>query len=247
MLQPGRVTADDVRALQRRGTRVLGYLSLGEDDRLRRGDGKGPGGQASWYVDEHVGAGFASPGSDEKPDSNPDWNSYYVDPSNRAWQKAIQTEVRHQIDDLGMDGVFVDTVLIPTDVFTSPLEDRMRRGMTRLLSSLKRWSRGGYVIVNNGEEATRGLDGKIDGLMIETSVGDGADRWDDVRLLSARLAPRRRSGFLVTALIYLPPSLSPADACATLKGFSLPAALYRDDAAGRALTTLPLATCPDRR
>lgn len=245
VLLPSRVTRSDVEFLRARGTRVLGYLSLGEDDRLRRGDGRGPGGYASWYVDEHTGPGLTKPGADGTPDSNADWGSYYVHPADRAWRKTVRGELRRIREDLGMDGVFADTVLIPRDAFTRKREDRMRKGMASLLGSLKSWSDGGFVLVNNGEEVAASLGRRIDGIMIETDIDADEGSWNDVRVQAARLEPLRTSlSFLVTALVYLPPGADPGEACKALTAFGLPAALYRDTRAGRALTSLPVATCP---
>ena len=50
VIQPWAFTASDVKRLRQSGSLVLGYISLGEDDELRRGNGKGPGGYASWYA-----------------------------------------------------------------------------------------------------------------------------------------------------------------------------------------------------
>jgi hypothetical protein len=245
VLIPGRVTRADVSFLQSRGCRVLGYLSLGEDDRLRRGDGRGPGGYASWYLDEHAGDGLSTPGSDGKPDSNAGWGSYYVDPSDRAWRKTIRDEVKRIREDLGMDGLFADTVLVPRDMFTRRREDGMARGMMALLGSLKSWSSGGFVLVNNGQALASRLGRRIDGVMIETESDGGEESWNDVRVTAAELDPLRRSRpFLISALVYLSGGASATEACRVLGSLGLPATLYRDDAAGRALTALPIQTCP---
>jgi len=244
VLQPGLVTAADVAYLQNRGCRVLGYISLGEDDHLRRGNGRGPAGRAPWYVDEHVGPGFSKPGADGQPDSNPDWASYYVDPSDRGWRTVVRAQAELIHETLGMDGVFADTVLIPRDVFTTAKERRMLKGMASLVGSLKSWSGGGAVIVNNGGAELAAMGDKVDGIMIEMQVEGAPETWRELRLQLARLAPLRAGDFLVTGLIYLPPGAAPADACGALNAAGLPTALYRGDDAGRALTALPLATCP---
>ena len=67
-------------ALKAGGTRVLCYLSIGEDRELREGDRRGPGGKASWYFDRDA---------DFRPDRNPAWNTWYVNAGNAAWQKRI--------------------------------------------------------------------------------------------------------------------------------------------------------------
>ncbi len=244
VLQPALVTPADVAFLHSKGCRVLGYLSLGEDDHLRRGNGRGTAGYAPWYIDEHVGPGFTKPGADGQPDSNPDWASYYVDPSDRGWRGVVRDEARAIHEKLGMDGVFADTVLVPRDVFTIAKERRMLKGMTSLVGSLKAWVGGGTVIVNNGGVDLAAMGRKVDGLMIEMQVEGAPEAWRELRLELKRLAPLRADDFLVTGLIYLPADTTAHDACAALKAAALPAALYRGDDAGRALTALPLATCP---
>jgi hypothetical protein len=240
VLEPSLVAPSDVAALHRRGCRVLGYVSLGEDDRLRRGNGRGPGGQADWYLDEHTGPGTDKPGRDGQPDGNPEWGSYYVDPSNRGWRRLVKDDVR-RIAALGMDGVFADTVAYPRDVFTARTERRIAGGLTRLLSSLKAWSRGGLVVVNNPDAEQLPAPGRVDGALIEMAAATDAD-WSELRL-TARRWRDNRPDLTVSALIYLPASATPDVVCRRLGELSLPAALYHDDAAGRALTALPWSVC----
>ena len=92
---------------------VLGYLSLGEDDvrNPRTGDGLGPGGFASWYMDK------VAPKGD--PDKNGQWGSYYVDAGNKKWQMFIKDPPPSSdspvgsdtiLHTLGCDGLFLDTI-----------------------------------------------------------------------------------------------------------------------------------------
>jgi hypothetical protein len=243
VLQPDHYTAADVAQLKSAGvTTVLGYVSLGEDDRLRRGNGKGPGGHASWYLDEFTGKGFAAIGADGQPDQSADWNSYYVDPSDRRWQAAVKDEVA-QIRALGMDGVFADTVLLPTDVYKDKTERRMRDGMTRLVNRLKSWTRGGPVYVNNGYEGIERWAPRIDGIAIENSVENTPGFWDDVREAAAAMIPYR-ARVRVVSLFYIASAADAPGVCAELAKLNVPGSLYVKDADGLALTTLPDATCP---
>ena len=156
----------------------------------------------------------------------------------------VREEVRTIDRDLHMDGVFADTVMVTRDVFTAARERRMEKGIRSLERALKSWSGGGLVVLNNGDADAASLRG-VDGVMIETDVKEFPSDWDDVRLAVARLDPLRRSrGLLVTALIYVPTSADPAQACRGLATLNLPAAIYRANAAGQALTGLPIATCP---
>src|SRR4051794_13689737 len=47
-----KMTPQNVRALNDAGVVTVGYLSVGEDEELRVGNGKGPAGKASWYLDK---------------------------------------------------------------------------------------------------------------------------------------------------------------------------------------------------
>eukprot|EP00127_Corallochytrium_limacisporum_P001994 Clim_evm1s97 gene=Clim_evmTU1s97 len=108
-------TSDDVA--------VLMYISIGEESaspkategKLIAGDGSGPvhlnpdgstdrvpeyDGVADFYVDKN---------DSNTEDKNVDWNSYYIDGTSALWQKIILDEADHWLNDLGFDGIFLDT------------------------------------------------------------------------------------------------------------------------------------------
>jgi endo-alpha-1,4-polygalactosaminidase (GH114 family) len=245
ILQPDNYTPADVARLKKGGvSKVLGYVSLGEDDSLRRGNGKGPGGYASWYVDEFTGKGFGSIGADGAPDRNAEWDAYYVDPSDRRWRANIRDQVE-RLRGLGFDGVFADTALVPRDVYREKTERRMVSGMVRLVRSLKGWVDGGLVYVNNGYDDLENWQDRIDGVMIESTVEKTTDYWDEVRReaeLVREAGGRRKLDAL--GLLYVSKAADIAPACAALSEIGLPSAVYVSDADGLALRTTPDATCP---
>src|SRR5687768_3121898 len=52
LLHTPAATRETVQALKELGVVTIGYISCGEDETLRDGDGAGPGGKASWYFDK---------------------------------------------------------------------------------------------------------------------------------------------------------------------------------------------------
>lgn len=241
VLQPFAYNPEDIAFLQSRGTRVLGYISVGEDDELKRDNGRGPGGYAPWYVDEFTGPGTQKPGPDGIPDTNADWGSYYVDPSHPRWQRHLKERLKQMRKYYGFDGIFVDTVLIPQNVFTQPLEDKMQQGMKSLIQNLRRWWKSGYILLNNGWQDLESWKNLMDGLMIENFAEHHQGEME--RLARHIRHVRNSQGFRwdVFTLDYLPrssPMVSQARALSRSYGF-VPV-VYEDTPAGRALKTLPL-------
>jgi endo-alpha-1,4-polygalactosaminidase (GH114 family) len=112
-----------------RGTKddvtVIAYLTIGEHDlsggQPLTGDGSGPtqfdatgkivgkakNGVASFYVDACDGDKFKTDG---RPDKNPGWESYIVNPVDPAWRKLLKTEADTLLNTYGADGLFLDTL-----------------------------------------------------------------------------------------------------------------------------------------
>ncbi|MFT3784859.1 MAG: endo alpha-1,4 polygalactosaminidase [Tepidisphaeraceae bacterium] len=91
----------DIARLKQQGVVTIGYISVGEDDQLRVGDGTGPDGKASWYFDlDH----------DNQPDKNGIWNSYFANTNDPKWRADRVAEVRRLITEDGYDGIFLDTI-----------------------------------------------------------------------------------------------------------------------------------------
>ncbi len=242
VLQPSAYNPSDIAALKEAGVTVLAYISLGEDEELRRGNGRGPGGWADWYLDEFKGAGFAYPGPDGQPDKHAAWGSYYVDPSRSGWRKrALQSAERFK-SVFGFDGLFLDTMLLPRDAFREKTERRMDKGMKRLLAELRRDWPGGYFLGNNAWEFLE-QEKLLNGVMLESALGEDPSGFQKIgRLVKEVQQLRPLDAFLLETIS--PGAGAKADAvCATadLLGFS--AALYSDDEAGRSLTVFPWKTC----
>lgn len=97
------LTRATVAVLQASGTRVLCYLSLGEDSALHA--------RATWYYDADA---------DSAPDRNAAWDSYYVNVADRAWRRALKSYTGttaqgwygydYALRTLGCDGLFLDTI-----------------------------------------------------------------------------------------------------------------------------------------
>ena len=156
-----------VRAL---GTKVLMYISLGEDASTynngppARGDGRGPvhwsaiakspiylnKGVASYYLDEWNAKGFDPDSLNMVPDGIPDrqgdWGSCYVNAGDAAWQGVVLDQAR-KLMALGVDGLFMDTPETPNPWrgygWTS-------QGMHDLIGKLRQANPGKVLILNRG-------------------------------------------------------------------------------------------------
>jgi uncharacterized repeat protein (TIGR01451 family) len=119
---------------------VIGYLSIGEHDVDTPviGDGSGPGGYASWYLDAD---------NDDYPDKNVSLGSFYVDAGNVEWQKILKTNSEYIINTLKCDGVFLDTVdtASPWGSYSNTASD-----MSGLIEEIREWYSERYIIVNRG-------------------------------------------------------------------------------------------------
>ena len=109
ILESKNMTKEDIAKLETGGAYTIGYLSIGEDDgegkgeekTPRKGDGKGPGGSASYHIADEEG----------NPSQNPDWKSWYVDAGNKDWQDyIINVQAKEILVNKGCDGLFLDTI-----------------------------------------------------------------------------------------------------------------------------------------
>ena len=154
-------TAETVGRLNQLGVVTIGYLSVGEDETLRAGDGRGPGGKASWYFDrKHAG----------RPERNGVWGSYFANAADPAWRADRVAEAKRLCGTVGFDGIFLDTV---DDVEVYP---ESRGGMVRLIGELRAALPGKVIVMNRGFAVLRepAVGGSIDGLMFE-DFSDGYD------------------------------------------------------------------------
>ena len=177
VVEPGHFSADKVAYLQRRGVRVLAYLSLGEvpDVPLFAG--------ASWVSDE----------------ISPPWNTRRVDLSHPDWLAWVQAQVKTLSP--VFDGFFLDTL----DTAAGDL--RQRRAMLRLIRHVRQWAGEKYLLANRGFELLPRLSGVLDGVLIEafSTTWQGGYRVYDRQeqaYTEQLLEQVKRLGFDVYALDY---------------------------------------------
>ncbi|MCL2499821.1 MAG: endo alpha-1,4 polygalactosaminidase [Defluviitaleaceae bacterium] len=154
ILEPDRMTAPQVAWLGERGTWTIGYVTVGEDHNLRRMDGGGPGGWASFYIDDGNG----------EPRQNANWQSYYVDAGHPMWQQIVIDRV-HTVLRMGFDGVFLDTI------DTAELIPETREGMADLIRKLRLTFPDAKIIANRGFFMMEDFAPYISGIMFESFTG----------------------------------------------------------------------------
>ncbi|MCP4249006.1 MAG: hypothetical protein GY778_18335, partial [bacterium] len=143
----------DIAKLQGLGVVVVGYLSVGEDSKLRQVNRKGPGAYASWYFDED---------EDGQPDQNGIWKSYYANANDPAWRSDRLAEARRLLAEEGYDGIFLDTI------GTSSAFPKSEPGMIKLIQELRAALPDAPIILNQGFPLLDRLAPLADGLMIES-------------------------------------------------------------------------------
>jgi hypothetical protein len=158
-------TAEDVKKLSDLGVVTIGYVSVGEDDQLHVGNGKGPGGKASWYFDKN---------SAGQPDKNGTWNSWYANAADPDWRANRVAEAKRLCETadngLGFDGIFLDTIE------TCDSYPQSRAGMTQLVAELRAALPEKVIVMNRGFSLLKEsqVSSRIDGLMFE-SFSDSYD------------------------------------------------------------------------
>lgn len=196
-------TPELVRELKRRGVVTIGYISCGEDETLRTGDGTGPGGKASWYFDKD---------HDNKPDTHPIWKSIYTNAADPKWRSDRVAEARRLVEACGFDGIFLDTV---DDVTVYP---ETFDGMVQLINDFRRELPQAPIVMNQSWELLQKVAPIIDGLMLEgfstsydfesKSYRRNPLKWDDDGLAAVKkyvLPVREKHPFQVFVLDYARP------------------------------------------
>jgi endo-alpha-1,4-polygalactosaminidase (GH114 family) len=172
ILEPDQHRPEDVAWLRAQGVVVIGYVSVGQADTLEVGDGRGPGGMASWYLDRATEQGDALiPGPDGEPDRDPEWGAYWVDLTSTAWQQRIDRRVARVLREWGADGVFLDTILYDTVYEGDYRQTVVPAHLTRWLKRLRGRHRQAVVIANNGWTYLKPLGPLVDGIMLEDFSG----------------------------------------------------------------------------
>ena len=146
---------ENVRKLSGLGVVTVGYISVGEDEHLRVGNGKGPGGKASWYFDRD---------KDGQPDSNTTWRSYFANAGDPEWRKDRLLEAKKLVEEYGFDGFFLDTIEVP-DIYPES-----RPGMIQLVEELRHAFPDKVIVVNRAFHllSEPRISSNIDGVMFES-------------------------------------------------------------------------------
>lgn len=156
IIESNNFTATQMQNLKQAGVYSVCYLTIGEDDQLNIGDGKGPGGYASYYIDDGSG----------KPAVNANWNSYYVDAGNLTWQDLLINTRAKKLVDLGCDGIFMDTI---DTIETYP---STKTGMLSLIHNLHVKYPNIKLVANRGFNIVADMANDISGLMFENFQSD---------------------------------------------------------------------------
>jgi polysaccharide biosynthesis protein PelA len=203
LLHTPAATPELVRQLKDLGVVTLGYITLGADEAIRVGDGTGPGGKASWYFDKN---------HDGKPDTHDIWKSAWANSNDPKWRADRLAEAKRLVNDVGFDGLFLDTV---DDVTIHP---EMFDGMVEMIRSLRRDLPEAPIIMNQSWDLLRTLAADVDGVMLEgfTTSYDWENKryrrnpphWDDDGLDKVQnvIEPlRKKHPFQVIVLDYAEP------------------------------------------
>ena len=190
---------EDIEMLKKAGVWTVGYVTIGEDDQLNKGDGKGPGGYASYYMDADW---------DGKPDMNVNWNSYYVNAGSPLWQDIIINKRVKEVIEKGCDGIFMDTV------DTVDIYPETKQGMIDLIRKIREKYPEIKIVQNRGFGVLEETAEYIDAIMYEDfSIDydwqtDTYSKADQAKLVSTGLFAkginelRKKKNFLVLALDY---------------------------------------------
>ena len=145
-------TPEVVKQLKQRGVVTIGYITVGADLEVRDGNRKGPGGKASWYFDKD---------HDGHPDIDPVWKTPWANTADPEWRKFCVAEARRLVEEVGFDGLFLDT----TDNVT--IYPEMFDGMVELIGDFRRELPQAPIIMNQSWELLRKCAPIVDGVMLE--------------------------------------------------------------------------------
>ena len=153
ILHTPQMASSDVKRLAALGVVTLGYLTIGQDHRLRDGDGRGPSGKASWYFDgDHDG----------HADRDPIWKSYYANPGVPQWRANRVEKAKRLIADYGFDGVFLDMISV------SEMYPECRDGMVQMIHDLREALPQAVIVINQGFDIIATIAQLTDGIMMES-------------------------------------------------------------------------------
>ncbi len=132
--------------------RLITYFSIGETDTLIEGDKQGPGGYASWYLDQD---------SDNFPDQNPNWGSYYVNANSNAWHDYVLQTLIPELSSSVISGLFLDT-LDTVDIYPETTN-----GMISLVNKIRLYYPDYYIVQNRGFTIINETASSINALLFE--------------------------------------------------------------------------------
>lgn len=151
ILEAANLSKSEIKELNNAGVYTIAYLSVGEEKGLNIGDGKGPGGFASYYFADGEG----------KPVQNANWGSYYTNAADPLWhERVIQTA--KEIIDKGCDGLFLDTI-DTVDRYPETFD-----GMIELIKKLHETYPEVKLVANRGFSVLSAIAPYISGVMYES-------------------------------------------------------------------------------
>lgn len=153
VLHSPQMAVADIAKLNALGVVTAGYISVGEDDQMREGDGTGPDGKASWYFDRNA---------DGLPDQNGIWKSWYANASDPNWRADRVKEAKRLVEEEGYDGIFLDTL------DTAQIYPQTESGMIQLVADLRAALPDSPIVLNQGFKLFDRLAPMADGLMLES-------------------------------------------------------------------------------
>lgn len=165
ILEARNYSKEEIRKIQKQGTIVIGYLSLGEI--LEEPVGLEQGFQSS--SDPALAPYYLDGDKDGKPDRNGAWGSLYVDARSPQWQsKVLNRLIPLLLKEKGVDGLFLDT-LDTVDVYP-----QTRTGMIQLVLQIRKNHPQIPLIANRGFSILEGLLPEVDAFLFEAF----STRWD---------------------------------------------------------------------
>jgi uncharacterized protein (TIGR01370 family) len=149
IVEPDFYTKKEMAALRATGTKILGYVTLGEVDENR------------WYFPQMKELGFLG--------KNENWNSYFIDLEKDETRHLLLTEVIARITEKGVDGLFMDTI----DA-VSPVTDRgyLQPYMAKLIMDIRKKYPKKILIQNAGIFVLDNTKNHIDAFLTEALASD---------------------------------------------------------------------------
>lgn len=153
ILHSPQMATKDIATLKKQGVVTVGYISVGEDEQLSEGNGAGPDGKASWFLDRE---------NDGKPDQNGIWKSYYANAMDPLWRENRVKEAIRLVEEEGYDGIFLDTI------DTAVLYPQTAPGMIQLVADFRKALPDAPIVLNQGYTLLAQLAPMSDAFMLES-------------------------------------------------------------------------------